>query len=162
MIKLTRSGWNNVIIFAVMAFIFLIHLTQSDKFALLEKNMSTEQQYLLGEHGLILSMTVNQQTYIERIGQTWRAMPAVISGQPLTAMMQSWHDTQAQIIEKPAGLTKEQGIIVSLVLAGQAEAEYFVLFTQQQRFIIYRQQHQLWLELPMPMFNQLIPKEVLI
>lgn len=162
MIKLTRSGWNNVIIFAVMGFIALIHLTQSDKFALLEEKGVEQESYLVGEHGVILSMTVNQQTHIERIGQTWRAIPAVLTGQPLDAMMGSWHQVKGRIIAKPDHIDKSKAIIVSLLLAGEAEIEYFMLFPNKQELIVYRQQSELWISLPIAFFNQLIPQAVLI
>lgn len=162
MIKLTRSGWNNVIIFAVMGFIALINITQSDKFSLLEKKYVAQESYLIGEHGVILSMTVNQQTHIERIGQTWRSLPAVLTGQPLDAMMNSWHQAKGRIVDKPDNIDKNKAIIVSLLLAGQAEIEYFMLFASEQELIVYRQQSELWVSLPIAFFNQLIPKDVLI
>ena len=76
MIKLSRSGWNNVIIFSVMGFILLINLTQKNTF--MHATPENTEQFLIAEHAVILSLTVNQQTHIERIGQTWRSMPSVI------------------------------------------------------------------------------------
>ena len=76
MIKLSRTGWNNVIIFAVMAFILLINMTQNN--TLKDTALVQDEIKLIEEHSVILSLTVNQQTNIERIGQTWRAQPTVI------------------------------------------------------------------------------------
>ncbi len=125
-------------------------------------NSAQEQLTLVPEYGVILSLTINQQTHIERIGQTWRAIPAVIEAQPLNAMMQVWHTTAAELIEPPENLDKSQAIIVSLLLAGQSENEYFLLALHDEQLIIFKQSTEQWLRLPKALFYQLAPKEVII
>lgn len=161
MIKLSRSGWNNVIIFSVMGFILLINLTQKNIF-IKPTQETVEQQPLIADHAVILSLTVNQQTHIERIGQTWRSMPSVIQGQPLDAMMSAWHQVSATEITKPELLNKSKAIVVSVVLAGQEVNEYFMLLPSSEQLIIYKQSSDQWLSLAAPFFSQLIPNEVMM
>ena len=161
MIKFSRTGWNNVIIFSVMGFILLINATQKNVKPMID-NASKEQLTLIPEYGVILSLTINQQTHIERIGQTWRSTPAVIEAQPLNAMMQVWHNVSAELIEPPENLDKSQAIIVSLLLAGQQESEYFLLAQHDDQLIIFKQSTEQWLRLPSAIFYQLAPKEVII
>ena len=160
MIKLSRSGWNNVIIFSVMGFILLINLTQKNTF--MNTTPEHTEQFLIAEHAVILSLTVNQQTHIERIGQTWRSMPSVIEGQPLSAMMSAWHQVSGTEIKKPEVLDKTKAIVVSVVLAGQDIDEYFMLLPSEQELIIYKQSSDQWLSVAAPIFSQLIPNEVMM
>ena len=161
MIKLSRSGWNNVIIFSVMGFILLINLTQKSTF-MDSSQESMKRQSLIADYAVILSLTVNQQTHIERIGQTWRSMPSVIQGQPLDAMMAAWHQTSGSEITKPEHLDKSNAIVVSVVLAGQDVDEYFMLLPSKQELIIYKQSSEQWLSVPAPILSQLIPNEVMM
>lgn len=162
MIKLSKTGWNNVIIFAVMGFILLINATQKN----IERNESGEfvnkEQPILGQHGVVLSLTVNQQANIERLGQGWRILPDVLALQPLTAMMQTWHDLQARAIMEPDNVDKSGAIVVAIMLAGAEELSYFMLFPNEQSLLIYRQSDNTWFEVAQPFFNQLIPEEVLL
>ena len=137
MIKFSRTGWNNVIIFSVMGFILLINATQRNVTSLSDMP-AQEQLMLIPEFGVILSLTVNQQTHIERIGQTWRAIPAVIEAQPLHAMMQTWHTTSGELIEPQESIDKTQAVIVSLLLAGQQESEYYMLALHDEQLIIFK------------------------
>ncbi|MGJ8692061.1 MAG: hypothetical protein ACSHW0_06230 [Thalassotalea sp.] len=158
MIKLSRTGWNNVIIFSVMGFILLINLTQKS----FNFNQSDQQQLLLAEHAVILSLTINQQTNIERIGKTWRALPAVIQGQPLDAMMQTWQQITAEPIAEPENLNKDDMIVVSMVLAGYEQDEYLLLLPQADQLVIYKQSEQQYYRLAKQLFTQLIPPEVIL
>ncbi len=65
MIKLSRAGWNNVIIFAVLGFILLINATNKDVFK--SPSDQTTDVSLLGEQAVILTLTINKQFMIERI-----------------------------------------------------------------------------------------------
>lgn len=161
MVKFSRTGWNNVIIFSVMGFILLINATQKNTSS--QNAAAIEEQYkLVPDYGVILSLTVNQQTHIERIGQTWRTTPSLIEGQPLNAMMQTWHEASGEIIKKPKDLDKSQAVIISLLLAGQGDSEYFMLVLHDEQLIIFKQSSDRWLRLPKALFYQLVPNEVII
>ena len=52
--KLSRAGWNNVIIFSVIIFILLINVTNKKLFSDNESSTSAEKS-ILPEHSVILS-----------------------------------------------------------------------------------------------------------
>ena len=53
MVKLSKTGWNNVIIFAVMGFILVINLTNKKIFSA-DDNVSSEQEIaLVGKQNVI-------------------------------------------------------------------------------------------------------------
>jgi hypothetical protein len=125
MIKLSRAGWNNVIIFVVMGFILLINVTQDNLFS--SSTNTQQEQSVLGEHAVILTLTVNQQVKIERIGKTWRAVPANISGQALEQMMMAWHQSLGVLIDAPKDIDHQLALIVSVELAGQPQTLMLII-----------------------------------
>ena len=56
MVKLSKTGWNNVIIFAVMGFILLINVT-NNKIFLSDKN-SDQNIALVGQQNVILTLSM--------------------------------------------------------------------------------------------------------
>ncbi|WDD98943.1 hypothetical protein [Thalassomonas actiniarum] len=158
--KLSRAGWNNVIIFSVMAMILLIH--QMNK-GLMEpgENNSGQEVYIIDRHSAILTLEVNQQLVIERIGRTWRATPAIITGQALDQMMLAWQDNSGTVVEAPAGLEQVSSVVVTLHLAGQEQPQVFSLYPVSEQLFLYHHSQKLWLSLPLPIYRQLLPPSLL-
>jgi hypothetical protein len=154
--KLSRTGWNNVIIFSVMIFILVINVTNKKLYS------SDDQQItLFSEHAVILSLEVNQQVSIERIGRTWRATPAKISGQALDQMMLTWHETEGDIISEPPELDRQMALVISVELAGETKAQLLNLFITNNELLIFNHQQKRWFAFPIAIFSQLIPNEIL-
>ncbi len=158
MIKLSRAGWNNIIIFGVMGFILLINATHDNVFT--SNTAKSQQDYLFGEHGVIVALTINQQVKIERIGNSWRATPTVINGQPLEQMMLSWQQLEGDAIDAPDNIDPQLGLIVSVELAGQANAVVLSVHVEQQKLLLYHQQQQQWYAFALPIYQQLLPEQV--
>jgi hypothetical protein len=161
MIKFSRAGWNNVIIFAVLGFILLINATHDNVFS--SKPSSEEilhENTILGPNAVVLTMTINQQIKIERIGKTWRAIPANISGQALEQMMMAWQQTIGSEIEAPADIDEQLALIVSVELAGQELPFVLSIHATTDQLLIFRHQSKQWLSLPMQLYNQLLPIQV--
>lgn len=159
MINLSRSGWNNVIIFAVMGFILLINLTHKDTST--TAPFTESEQFLFHDGDVILTLTINGGVAIERIGRTWRAAPAVIHGQLLDQMMMSWQKIKGGSITPPSNIDMQMGLTVSLAIAGQDELMVLRLFDYDNQLLIYRVNSEQWLMLPLEIFSQLLPSEVL-
>ena len=157
MIKFSRAGWNNIIIFAVLGFILLINATHDNVFYSPSTNES--EQLLFGEHGVILTLTINQQIKIERIGKTWRATPTKITGQALEQMMLTWQQSIAITVNAPKNIDKQLALIVSVELAGQAMPAVLSLYAEDA-LLIFNHQSEQWFELPLPIYNQLLPAEL--
>ncbi len=158
MIKFSRAGWNNIIIFAVLAFILLINATHDNVFY--NKDSNSQDQTIFGENALILTLTINQQIKIERIGKTWRVNPSSMNAQALAQMMQAWHQSVGQNITKPEDIDEQFALIVSAELAGEAKATVLSLLVIDEQFIIHNHHTEQWLTLPMPIYNQLIPEQL--
>jgi len=158
MIKLSRAGWNNIIIFGVMGFILLINATHDNVFS--SKQSTDEEQYILGENAVILTLSINQQITIERIGKTWRTTPATISGQALDQMMLAWHQSSGTKYTPQQDIDPQLGLIVSAELAGQAQAMVLSLHIIDQQLLVYNHQNKRWLSLPLPIYNQLLPDQL--
>jgi hypothetical protein len=158
--KLSRAGWNNVIIFSVMIFILVINVTNKKLYSS-DEIQSNKQNTLFADHAVILSLAIHQQVTIERIGRTWRATPEKISGQALDQMMLTWHETTGEQVNEPPELDRQMALVVSVALAGEAQAQTLSLYVTSSEFLIFNHQQARWFSLPLAIFSQLIPNEVL-
>lgn len=155
MIKFSRAGWNNVIIFAVMGFILLINATHDNVFY--SAPTSKDEISVLGENSVVLTLTINQQFKVERIGKTWRASPSHINGQALEQMMFAWQQAEGRVIEEPLNIDKQLGLIVNVDLAGEVLPLVLSLHITDTELLIYNHKQSLWISLSAPLFPQLIP-----
>lgn len=158
MLKLSRAGWNNVIIFGVMGFILLINATHENVFT--DEKALTNDDNFFPQSSVILTLSLNQQVTIERIGKTWRATPAVIKGQALTQMMRSWQQLSAEPITPSDNVDPQLSLLVTVELSGQSEAVNLRLNAQTDQLLIYHQQKKRWYALPLAIYDQLVPQEI--
>ena len=159
-IRLSRAGWNNVIIFSVMGFILLINLTQPQKDDS-EQSATNGQQSIIGEQSVILTMTIAQQLTIERAGQSWRTMPEDMSNQLVEQMMRSWHSAQGHTVDINFDRSTQQGIFISMVLAGEQAISMFTLYPLDDQLLVFNHQNGLYVSLARPMVKQLLPNALL-
>lgn len=159
MIKLSKTAWNNVIIFAVMGFILLINATNKNLFSGGE-NINSEAS-LLGENPVILTLTINQHLTIERMGKTWRANPKVIKEQPLEQMMLAWQQLAGKVIAAREQLDLQLALWVELEMVGQAQATRLAIFAEADELVIFNQQSKQWFSLPLQLYSQLLPDAVI-
>ena len=158
--RLSRSAWNNVIIFSVMGFILLINFTQ------LNEDDSTEsvatEQYVIGENKVILTMNIDQQVTIERAGQGWRLLPENrIPAQLTDQMMRTWQQAQGQVVDVTIDRAQQSGLFISMVLADKPNIQLFTLYLLSEQVIVHNHQTNMYVALPAPMFSQLIPNGLL-
>lgn len=159
MIRLSRPAWNNVIIFAILGFILLINFSQKNLFNNTQE--ASFEQPLLGEQAVILSLQVNQEFLVERIGQGWRAKPTVMSEQLLAQMMASWSVIQATKLSEPPVLNQQGSVVVSIQLAGQSQADIYSLYPEADQLFILQHTSGDWFTLAKPLYWQLIPKQLM-
>ena len=158
--KLSRTGWNNVIIFSVMIFILVINVTNKKLFSSGDAENSA-QLTIFAEHAVILSLSVDQQITINRVGRTWQAEPAKISGQALEQMMLTWQEREGVIVIQPPELDRQMALVVSVELAGEEQTNVLHLFITNNELLIFNNQQNRWLAFPLAIFSQLIPAEIL-
>ena len=157
--KLSRTGWNNVIIFVVMIFILVINVTNKQLFSDNNTDVASEQS-LLGNGSVILTLALNNNILIERIGRTWRATPAKLSGQALEQMMMSWQQVTGDVLIEAPIVDKKMALIITVNLAGQEQATVLSLYSVIDELLVFNHQSQLWFSLPMQIFQQLLPSPV--
>lgn len=160
MIKLSKAGWNNVIIFAVLAFILLINATNKNVFS--AHQSPSVPPTIFAESSVILTLTINQQIVINRNGTTWQAIPAVIQGQLLEQMMMAWQRLEGQPISAPDSIDQQFALIITVDIAGQNEATVLHLYATELALLIHNQQTDQWYSLAMQLYQQLLPANVLM
>lgn len=158
MIKLSRSGWNNVIIFTVMGFILLINVTNKNVFT--SKENKASEQFVLGADAVLLTLSINHVLSIERIGRSWRATPERISGQALSQMMRSWQLLEGQVVNAPKGVDLKLALAINVEVADIPQAINLSLIATDYELLIYNQATQLWFSLPIELYSQLLPDAV--
>lgn len=159
MVKLTKTGWNNVIIFAVMGFILVINLTNKKIFS--DENVNNDQEVaLVGKQNVILTLNINNIVNIERIGRTWRAKPTNISGQALAQMMMSWQQSTGEAMAQAPEIDRQFSLDVKLDIAGEVEPLALNFYATEQQLLIFNQVSKQWLTMPIAMYGQLFPQEI--
>ena len=86
MFKLSRKGWNNVIIVVVLIVITLLHRLEQAQ----QENSAQRSRPLLPEAAVVLTWQ-GPSWQIERIGQGWRSGPDLgLSSAQLAARIETW------------------------------------------------------------------------
>jgi len=160
MVKLSKTGWNNVIIFVVMGFILLINVTNKKIYS--SDESSNQDIALVGTQNIILTLNINNIVAIERIGRTWRATPTSISGQALAQMMMSWQESSGQGMAQAPEVDRQFSLDVLLDIAGKTQPLQLSFYATEQQLLIFNQTSQQWLVMPIAMYGQLFPQEIFV
>lgn len=174
--KLSRAAWNNVIIICVIAMILLINLTNErlfpDQSGAGQYNTANQQgEYsLLGEHAVILTLSINDHVFIERLGQAWqvkRNKPKTpptgktISQQLIEQTVRAWQQSRGLLQASSIEIKGLTGIPVTIFIAGQSQAKTFWLYLLSDQLLIKtitEQNQEQWLAFPKAIYPQLIPQ----
>jgi len=160
--KLSRTGWNNVIIFSVMIIILLINATNDRLFP---EGDSSSDKYLLPEHSVILTLVVNyndnRQLKFERIGRAWQltsqGLLLDLSNQQIDQLMLAWQQSSGLVQAGDMLVEGVAGIEVLINTATSKDELVYMLYPLVDQLLILNLQNKLWLALPKAVTNQLIP-----
>lgn len=146
MIRLGRTAWNNVIIFAMLIMIFLFNGLHHKILSVSDDSV----QSVLPANSAVLTLTF-PNLKIERIGTGWRANKDVAFD--LSLLELNWRQANGELVERE--LTESQAITqAELVVAGYEQsivytlyrdADGFLLKDNQQRILAIENQTQLQL-----------------
>lgn len=178
MIRLSRRGWNNVLIIASLLMILLFNgvhhkLFQSDTDAGLNSNTSSDAlvQNVLPEQSVVLSVDFPNIS-IERVGRDWRSLPTTsTSPAQLNTIVESWQQLTAAQVVNPVLIEQLMSNypdkVVSFWLAGQKSA-FVIQIYQHTDGLTYLKIPRLktpsstiantWLTLPNDSLVSLIPQ----
>ncbi len=160
MVRLSKKGWNNVLIFSMLLMIMIFNGMHKK----LGGGESTDTNVLLlPENSLVLTLNIGDIA-IERIGQGWRAKPAIdMDMAQLTDLMARWKaytaqwqmdDSEAKVMTKG----KMPQFIVIASLAGKTDGAVYAFYPQLEEVWIHDQFAQRWLKAPASMMSELLPK----
>lgn len=160
--KLSRTAWNNVIIFSVMIIILLINATNDRLFP---KGDSRNDKYLLPEHSVILTLVINfndnRQLKFERIGRAWQltsqGLLVDLSNQQIEQLMSAWQQSSGLIQAGEMLVEGATGVEVLINTATNKDELVYMLYPLVDQLLIFNVQNKLWLALPKAVANQLIP-----
>ncbi len=162
--KLSRTGWNNVIIFSVMTIILLINAT-NDKLFPNEESGNNGERSILPQHGVILTLSIDfsesQSVFLERVGRSWQLTAKGISlektEQQIEQMMFAWQQSSGLVQAAEIMIDSDQGVAVKIALAGEPEVRTFILYPLDDQLLVYQQKDNVWLALPATLAQQLLP-----
>ncbi len=160
--KLSKTAWNNVIIFSVMIIILLINTTNERLFP---ENNGISDKLLLPEHSvvLILKMTLSAKSEVvfERIGRSWqmtsRGILINLTNQQIEQLMFAWQQSSGLVQAGNMVIEGQAGIEVEIIIASEDQEHSFTLYPLVDQLLVFNHQKEIWLALPTALSQQLIP-----
>lgn len=155
--KLTRKGWNNVLIFAVLAMIFIFNF--SHKQTLNNERIDNAKLTLLPKQAMVLTFQ-GPDYVIERIGHSWRSRPDIgLAPEQLELMMNAWSHHELSKLLLPEGQlpVSQYSQQYQIWLAGVTEPVTLTLYQLDSGLVINNWQGQL-LRLEEEQLHKLLPK----
>lgn len=161
MIKLSRTAWNNVIIFSVMGMILLLNITNKKLFPEGENPAAGAEKTILGEHAVILTLRIDHLLTVERVGKSWRSEPVNDNDQLLEQMMLAWQQSAGYVLDAPAQIYSTNVINVTIGLAGENQEIALRLYPMNDQLLLHNITQNVWLSLPIVLYQQLFPSALL-
>lgn len=130
MMKLSKRGWNNVLIFAVLILMFFLY----DIPGQLQKQEPPLYSFV-AENTELLSVEFDHFRLVKTAGQ-WQFQPAITVSSDAAQLAMAWQHTKLQPFEpeQQISLTPvSQAVVLS---AGQHEPVQWLLFSYQQSFMV--------------------------
>lgn len=154
--RLSRRGFNNMLIIVVSAMIIVLNLMERDQNDV-DPTDAALQQALLPEQSLILSLDYPQARF-ERIGQGWRQLGGHDRQWPAEQLAELWQSMRAERLAKFA-VPGVPDLVVRISLAGEAESRAY-LFYEQNDSVVVMQGQQAW-QLTGDQYVTLVPGSLL-
>lgn len=163
--KLSRTGWNNVIIFSVMIIILLINATNDRLFP---EGESGSDRHILPEHSVILTLVINfddnRQLTFKRVGRAWQmtsqGLLVDLSNQQIEQLMLAWQQSSGLVQASDILVEGLQGIKVSISTATIKDELVYMVYPLVDQLLVFNLQNKLWLALPKAVAHQLIPNQL--
>ncbi len=126
MFKLSRKGWNNVIIVVVLIVITLLHRLEQAQ----QENSAKRARPLLPESAVVLTWQ-GPSWQIERIGQGWRSAPDLgLGSAQLAARIEMW---QGWLLP-PGEPVRGTPVTLKIWIAGQSDPVEVGLYQDDGKF----------------------------
>lgn len=163
--KLSRTGWNNVIIFSVMIIIIMINATNEKLFPEEAGQHSSAEQKILPEHSVVLTLSilVSEKTslHFARVGRSWqltsKGLAVNLTEQQIEQLMFSWQQSSGLVQADDVVIEQSLATEVHIALAGVEQTLVYWLYPLNDQLLIYNQSSDVWLSLPAALSKQLLP-----
>ncbi|WP_018692143.1 hypothetical protein [Algicola sagamiensis] len=162
MLRLSRQGWNNVLIFSMLIMIFLFNGLHH---RMLSFESEPQSQQLLPEESMLLTLELPPYS-IERIGKAWRIQPGRkdTSEAELHQLTTAWQSISGVVMVKgelPSELLdrSDPDQVVVAWLAGRTDGYQLYVYRIAQNTYIYDAQTERWLRLMPDDVDSLLLKE---
>ena len=160
--RLSKTAWNNVIIFSVMIIILFINMTNERLFS---NNDVSENDRLLPEHSVVLTLSItlvsNKNIQFERVGTSWKmtsqGVVVDLNNQQIEQLMFAWQQASGLVQASDIMIDGQQGIEVFISLASIEHKYQFTLYPLTDQLLVYNHSQKLWLSFPAALSHQLIP-----
>jgi hypothetical protein len=147
MFKLSRKGWNNVIIVVVLIVITLLHRMELAQ----QENSAKRPRPLLPESAVVLTWQ-GPSWQIERIGQGWRSGPDLgLSRDQLAAQIEAW---QSWLLA-PGQPVRGTPVTLKIWVAGHSDPVEIGLYQDSGKFAALLLPST-WLELSPEQYRSLL------
>lgn len=123
-------------------------------------NTPSGEQALFSAQEVLLTLTVNQNIIIQRRGTSWQSNLTSVNNQLLEQMMATWQSSQGFIVDAPQGIDRQMALRIQAMLAGEQQARILDLYADDHQLLVYQHQQDIWLSLPLQLYNQLVPAEL--
>lgn len=161
-IRLSKKGWNNVLIFASMFMILLFNYSHK---MFVDGQTSEAPQALLPQNSLVQSIDYSG-VKLERIGSNWRVLTELQDVELTSASdyVTVWQQQPfTLLLAEPLMLDSARSLPVVVWVAGQASGWVYEFVIDAQEGTAYVKDHRqsLWYVVEPHLLSQLIPPSVL-
>ncbi|CCQ11261.1 putative orphan protein [Pseudoalteromonas luteoviolacea B = ATCC 29581] len=140
---LSRAGWNNVVIFTMLAMIFFLNGLHHKLF---DKEQIHAVLPVLPESSFVLAAEI-PGVKIERIGTSWRTEGIwQANTNEIESWLSSWLEYSRMTVEPPS-LTSQPLSIAQFWLAGYELPWVIRLYQQDHHFYFHDKQRDVWFEM---------------
>ena len=153
--QLSRRGWNNILIFAVLAMMMIFQYSGN---RLSQTDSAAHYQSPLPAGSVILSMHFDN-VLIRRVGSQLEAQPALVLSQPqLQQIIQSWEGATFKPVPADVQVANlAYGINIVFELANVTEPITLILYQMEDGYLLQNWQQQL-LQLDASELHVLLPR----
>ncbi|WP_199610738.1 hypothetical protein [Flocculibacter collagenilyticus] len=163
MIRLSKKGWNNVLIFSMLAMIMLFNGMHKK---IMESSQLGKVTAVLPADSFILKLEYPGYA-VERIGQSWRltnvtqpptaTQLALLNEAQFSQLAHNWRTLQAELVQTNdeedatestviAELSEQPNLVI-IWLAGQVQGAVYALYSHGDFVYLHDQQQQRWFKL---------------
>ncbi|MGJ8679121.1 hypothetical protein [Paraglaciecola sp.] len=132
MIRLSKRGWNNVIIFTTLILIMLFNFSSD---FLNRGTKDTPTVSTLIPEGSVITTIEFHNDLVERIGQGWRAKSGSLTNEQLAELVLAWQKAQVKLIDTSHDGQNDTSSI-KVWFAGQAQSVEYSFFLSDDKTIV--------------------------